>query len=303
MNKPEDFLEENELLKRVEDLIDKKDANQKYTNSFLGFCSRLLSIRPKAEGDFQISLQQELLKKHPIHLEKKAETGKTGRSSKFNKMIGEFITRKNVKRFTFAAVPTLVILLAFAFTMIITPQLQEARAMEVVANDPQVRAVIEEYNLEVQEVKVKGNIAYIFLDQEDLQLQVTIAVDLDNGTVGKIVKMDGKTYKTENIGKSNPEFETKAEAKKMTAAEYKAYLSEQFEVKAEAMRMTVEEYKTHLAQQKKAKHESFKAEAQAKGMTVEKYKVYLVEQYEAKAEAKGMTVEQFKKYLLEQIKS
>jgi len=68
MNKQNNNLNSRELLKKVEDLIDNKKSNQKFTDSFLGFCSRLFSVRPKTSTDFRLSLKRELLKKHQTSL-------------------------------------------------------------------------------------------------------------------------------------------------------------------------------------------------------------------------------------------
>jgi hypothetical protein len=81
MNKQNNNLEEKELLKKVEDLIDNKNSNQKFNNSFLGFCSRLFSVKPKTNVDFSLSLKRELLKKHSAYIEKKVES-----RSKINKL-------------------------------------------------------------------------------------------------------------------------------------------------------------------------------------------------------------------------
>ena len=129
---------------------------------------------------------------------------------------------KNIKRFAFVGAMVLVIALALV-VMVVSPRLETAKAMEIMENDPQVSAVIEKYDLQVKEVDVQDNIAYIVLDCDDLK--VTITVDLEVGTVGKIVTKNGETtHYTEDIEKANVEFEAKAKANNMTVEEYKAYL-------------------------------------------------------------------------------
>jgi len=296
MNKQTNNLDEKELLKRIEDLIDGKTSNQKFTSSFLGFCSRLFSVRPKTDADFQLSLKRELLKKHPAHFEKEVESRSDNKIQSSIITIKEFMTMKKTKRFALIGIPaTLVIAFAVIFTLVINPAMQTARAMEIVASDPQVRSVIEDYNLDIQEVITKGNVAYIILNTVDNSTHI-MTVDLDSDTVGEIVKENDK-----NSNKSES-FEQKAAAIGMSVEEFKSYLQEQYEAKAESKDMSVEEFKGHLIEQKKAEAKNFEEKAEANGMTVEEYKTYLREQYEAKAESKGMSVEEFKKYLEDQKK-
>jgi len=298
MNKQINNLDEKELLKRVEELIDGKINNQKITNSFLEFCSHLFSIRPKTNADFQLSLKRELLKKHPIYFEKKVGPRSHNKIQNLIITIKEFITMKKTKRFALIGVPvTLVIALAIIFISVINPGIQTAKAMEIIANDTQVRFVIEEYNLKVQEVVMKGDTAYIILDNVD-RSNVIVTVDMNNGTVGRIVKEikeNGDKTKTK-------EFEKKAAAMGMTIEEFKTHLRERYEAKAESMGMTVKGFKKYLIDQEKSEHEAFEKKAASNGMTVREYKIYLREGYEAKVESMGMTIEEFKIYLGEQKK-
>ena len=55
---------DKELLNKVEDLIDGKNEHLKFTSSFLGFCAHFLSIKPKANKDFEQSLRERLLERH-----------------------------------------------------------------------------------------------------------------------------------------------------------------------------------------------------------------------------------------------
>ena len=296
MNKQNNNLDEKKLLKRVEDLIDGKTNNQKLTNSFLGFCSRLFSVRPKTDEDFQLSLRRELLKKHSAYFEKEVGSHSDNKIQNLIITIKEFMTMKKTKRFASIGIPaTLVIAVVMIFTSVINPAIQTAKAMEIVANDPQVRSVIEEYNFNVQEVVIKNDTAYIILDTVDSS-SVIVTVDLNNGTVGKIVKENGDGTKVEA-------FEEKAAAMGLTVEELKADMIEQYEVKAESIGMTVEEFKNYLIEQKKVESEAFEKKAGANGMTVKEFKLYLIKQYEAKADSMGMTIEEFQIYLKEQKKT
>ena len=180
----------------------------------------------------------------------------------------------NIKYFALVSIPILMVALVIALTVVIAPQMQIASAMEVVANDPQIRDVIEEYKLEVHGIEIKDNIAYIFLNKEG-SLEVTITVDLEKGTVGKIVTKNEKIlYNIEDVEEYN----------------------DAFEEKAASMGMTIEEFKKYLIKQGKGKHEIFAKKAEAMNMTIEEFKKYLVEQYEEKAASMGMSVEELKAY-------
>ncbi len=197
-----------------------------------------------------------------------------------------------------------------SFFAFIRPELQIADAMEIMANDKQVRAIIEEYNLEVQEVEIKDDIAYVFFNED-----VTITVDLDKETIGKIVTKVGEIleYEIPNIEELEKRIdEAKAEIKAMTTEEFKKHLIEQkeanaagvFEERAEANYRTPEEYKEDLIQE-------YKTEADSSGMTVDEFKKYLGER-EDKQYKRGipspttntwMTAEEYKEYLRGQEKA
>jgi len=164
-----------------------------------------------------------------------------------------------------------------SFFTVIRPELQIADAMEIIANNEQARAIIEEYNLEVQEVEIKDHVAYVFLNED-----VTITVDLDKETIGKIVTKIEEMLKYEIP--SIEELEKKIEATKE-------------EIKA----MTTEEFKKHLIEQKEANAAGvFEAKAEANYRTPEEYKEDLIQKYETEADSRGMTLDEFKKYLGEQ---
>ncbi|MBW1914310.1 MAG: hypothetical protein JRI86_05160 [Deltaproteobacteria bacterium] len=296
MNKQTNNLDEKELLKTVEDLIDGKTSNQKFINSFLGFCSRLFSVRPKTDEPFQLSLKRELLKKHPAYFKKEVDSRKKNKIQNLVVNIKEVISMKKTKLALIGVPATLVIALTIIFTSVISPVSQTARAMEIIANDPQIREVIERYNLDVQKVITKGNTAYIILNTVDNVTHI-MKMDLKNGTVEEIVKEQSE----KNIAKYEA-FEQKAAAMGMTVEEFKSYLQEQYETKAESMGMSTEEFKKYLKNQKKTEAEAFEQKAAAMGMTVEEFKSYLQEQYETKAESMGMSTEEFKKYLENQKK-
>jgi len=109
MNKKNNNLNEKELLEKVEYLIDNKDGNQKFTNSFLGFCSCLFSVKPKANTNFKLSLKQELLKTHSSQLKKGVESCANKQKSIKNK----FLTINNLiimnKKSILISIPTLVL--------------------------------------------------------------------------------------------------------------------------------------------------------------------------------------------------
>jgi len=298
MNKQNNNLDEKELLKRVEDLIDGKTSNQKFTNSFLGFCSRLFSVRPKTDAGFQLSLRRELLKEHSANLEKEVELRKSNKIKNSLISIKEFMSMTKVKRTALIGVPaTLLIAFAVIFTSVINPIIQEAKAMEIVAQDPQVRSVIEEYNLNVQKVITKGDTAYIILDTTE-RVNYIITVDLDDGTVGRIVKGEN------GIRPKDRFFEEKASDMDMTVEEFRVHLKERYEAKAESMGMTSGEFKEYLIQQKKGRGaRDFKEKAERMGLTVEELKQKMVERFEQSAEEQGMTVGEFKMHLKEQKKA
>lgn len=310
MEKQSGSSREKELLRSLEELVDSKDSDQIYANSFLGFCSRLLSIRPKADTDFRLSLQQDLLKKHPAYLEKKVNAPLLNKFNMLKNMMrglsamegGELPTKTRVKRFAFGSVPALAIVLALIIA-IGNSRVDIARAMEILESDPQISAVIERYDLKVQHVEMRSNLGYIFLDSDPGidDVEVTIIVDLNRETVWKIVAQESKIMSKDEItgyldgkeaywAKKKKEFAAEAERLGMTSEEYMTHLKKEgaakFEEKAAARGMTPGEYKTYLADEKAAKVEAYLAEFAAKaesmGMTVEEYKAYLTEIKEAK---------------------
>jgi hypothetical protein len=180
---------------------------------------------------------------------------------------------KKIKLSILAGVLALVIIFALAFNMLISPQMKVAQAMEIMQNDPRVNAVIEEYNLQVEEVEVVGNVAYIFLYIEKDGIEVTLTVDLESGTVGKIVSENGEIKAGEiNYDDEDNAFEKKAEAMGLSEEELKTKMILEYKVKAEKMGMTAEEFKAHLDNEKKEwDNKSVEEKAEIKGMTVEEY--------------------------------
>jgi hypothetical protein len=106
MNKKFNNLKDEELLKKVEELIDGKIDRQRFADSFLGFCSRLIGVKPKPDADFQLSLKRSLLEKYH---EREVES----RDSLVLKIINirRFITMKNVKWFVPAGAVVAIALL------------------------------------------------------------------------------------------------------------------------------------------------------------------------------------------------
>jgi len=122
MNKQTNNLKDQELLKKIEDLIDNKKDNQKFNNSFLGFCSRLFSVKPKTNADFGLSLKRELLKKHPANFEKEVESCNISKLEIFKYKllkIKKLIIMKNIKKPILIGMPALV--LAIVAVMVFQP--------------------------------------------------------------------------------------------------------------------------------------------------------------------------------------
>jgi len=57
----------------------------------------------------------------------------------------------------------LVLIAVVGFFNVIQPQLQIAQAREIATNDPQVQALLQEYGLEIAEVKLEGHEAFVLL--------------------------------------------------------------------------------------------------------------------------------------------
>lgn len=157
MNKRFNNLKDEELLKKVEELIDGKNDRQRFADSLLGFCSRLIGVKPKPGADFQLSLKRSLLEKYH---EREVES----RDNLVLKLttIRRVITMKNIKRFGLVGVPALAIILALIFT-VVNPKLQMARAMEIAKNDPQIQQLMNDYGVEIKEVKLQDGKAFVLL--------------------------------------------------------------------------------------------------------------------------------------------
>ena len=280
MMKPPDNTDDEELLDRLDNLIDGRDADRGYTNSFLRFCARLLSIKPEADPGFESSLEQMLLQKHPVYAKETARASAISRARTLSAHLGNvaamargvFANVKPSRRLAFGSVPALVIALALIL-VIGSPRVEIARAVEIMESDPLVSDAIEKYDLSVKGVKVWKDLAYIFLhpNPDFDQFEVTIIVDLSRETVWKIVAHEGEILsKSQITGYFDDKEAYWAEKKKEFAAE------------AGRMGMTLEEYKAHLHEQEAAE---FAAKAESMGMTPEEYKAYLIEQKAAKVEA------------------
>jgi len=180
MNKEFNNLKDEELLKKVEELIDGKNDRQRFTDSFLGFCSRLIGVKPKPDADFQLSLKRGLLEKYH---EREVES----RDNLVLKIINirRFITMKNIKRFGLVGVPALAlaIVLALVFT-VVNPKLQMARAMEIAKNDPQIQQLMEKYGVEIKQVELKDGKAYVLLALPEEKLPPLSALKGGEETAG-----------------------------------------------------------------------------------------------------------------------
>ncbi len=167
MNKQFNNLKDEELLKKVEKLIDGKNNRQRFTDSVLGFCSRLLGVKPKADTDFQLSLKRSLLEKyHEREVESRdnlpAEApAQAGLVLKLI-TIKKFITMRKIKRFGLVGVPAMAIIIALFFT-VVSPKLQMARAMEIAKNDPQIQQLMEDYGVEIKQIKLQDGKAFVLL--------------------------------------------------------------------------------------------------------------------------------------------
>lgn len=305
MKKHSHTSEEKELLKSLGDMIGSQDTDKGYSGSFLNFCARMLSVRPEANADFKLSLEQDLLKRHPAYLVKEADASMNSAFNVLgNKLRGlaakvkrEFLTMIPLKRLAFGGVPALAIILALIIA-IGNPRVDTARAIEILENDPHISAVIEAYGLRVRHVKMWGNLGYILLDRDPYfeDVEATIIVDLERKTVWKIVAQEGRLLsKSEVTGylddreaywaDKKRELAAEGERQGMTFLEYITHLKKEgaakSEKKAAAKGMTPEEYKTHLADEKAARVEAyiaeFTAKAESMGMTADEYKAYLAE--------------------------
>lgn len=112
MNKRFNNLKDEDLLKRIEKLIDGKNDRQRFADSLLGFCSRLIGVKPKPDADFQLSLKRGLLQKY---YEREVES----RDNLFLKLtnIRRFITKRNIKRFALGTA-TFAVIALMAVTII-----------------------------------------------------------------------------------------------------------------------------------------------------------------------------------------
>jgi len=313
MERHSDTSKQEGLLESLEDLVNSQGVDKKYTGSFLGFCARLLSVKPKVDAAFRQSLEQDLLKRHPAYLAKDVEAPLGSAFHVLGNRLrgmasiakGELLTMKPLKRLAFGSVPALAIVLAVIIA-IGNPRVDSARAIEILKNDPQISAVIEAYDLRVQYVKMKGNLGYIFLDRDPGfdDVEATIVVDLSRETVWKIVAQEGKILSKSEItdyldgketrwAEKERELSAEAERQGMTFKQYLTDIKKEsavaFERQAAAKGMTIEEYKAYLGDEKAAEVEAYLAEFEAKaesmGMTPEEYKAYLVEEKSAKGRA------------------
>lgn len=76
-----------------------------------------------------------------------------------------YFKKKTIMFYTKRLVPigvALALILVVGFT-IINPKLQMARAMEIAKNDPQIKELMEEYGVEIKEVKLQDDKAYVLL--------------------------------------------------------------------------------------------------------------------------------------------
>ena len=112
MNKRFNNLKDEYLLKKIEKLIDGKNGRQRFADSLLGFCSRLIGVKPKPDADVQLSLKRGLLQKY---YEREVES----RDNLFLRLtnIRRFITKRNIKRFALGTA-TFAVIALIAVTII-----------------------------------------------------------------------------------------------------------------------------------------------------------------------------------------
>jgi len=61
-----------------------------------------------------------------------------------------------------------VLIVVMAFFNVIEPQLQIAQAKEIARNDPHVQALVEEYGLEIAEIKLRDGEAFVLLAPQSI---------------------------------------------------------------------------------------------------------------------------------------
>jgi len=82
-----------------------------------------------------------------------------------------------------------VLLLVFVgFFSVIQPQLQIARAKEIVKDDPQVQELLEEYGLKIGEVKLQDSEAFVLLSPE--LVYAASGESRDKSAAGYVLKVD-----------------------------------------------------------------------------------------------------------------
>ena len=116
MNKQQNnHLKDEEILKRVEELIDGKNNRLKITDSLLGFCARLFSVKPKADRAFEQSLKQKLLQRYQ---ESKVDSREANNWMLKLITLKEVNPMKNIRRSLLVGVPTLALVVLLAVTII-----------------------------------------------------------------------------------------------------------------------------------------------------------------------------------------
>jgi len=295
-------LEDRRLLNGLADEIE-GDADRETARSFMGFCSQLLSVRPKADDAFKLALARDLLRRHPAYVEGGAEARSAGRLKTAVSRLKDraamaartVFGTKPLRYLAFGSAPALVIVLALIIA-VGNPRVDIARAVEILENDPQINAVIKAYGLRVRHVKMWDHLGYILLDRDpDFEdVEVTIVVDLKSENVWKLVAQEGRILSKREItaylddkeahwARKKREWAVEADRRGMTFEAYLAHIVEKsaaaFELGAAAKGMTPDEYKAYLYSERafraKAWLAEFTAEAESMGMTIEEYKAYL----------------------------
>ena len=86
------------------------------------------------------------------------------------------------------ATAAVLVIVFVGFFSIIQPQLQIARAKEIVKDDPQVQELLEEYGLKIGEVKLQDSDAFVLLSPE--LVYAASGESRDKAAAGYVLKVD-----------------------------------------------------------------------------------------------------------------
>lgn len=212
-----DNIRDEEVVKRLEELLAGASDPRRDGTAFSAFCARLLALKPKAEARFELSLKERLIAEYNAQADAPNWAGNP--ASKLRN-VRRFFNMQNVKRFGLAGVGAIAVIAALFFTLI-NPRLQMAASTEIARNDPKVQQLMKDYGVEVRQVKLVGGKACVLLTPPEEKLpampqalsgretamrpgQFFIAYrDPETGevaqTTGAIAEIDLKTKKVEKL--------------------------------------------------------------------------------------------------------